>query len=96
MSTGELQSDPLFVGLTRPTLILGVSISYAMLNMMICTVWFIQTTNFWVVPLALGIHLIGYIACFKEPLFMELYMNKGQKCNQCPNKSYYGANSYGI
>lgn len=94
--SGRLESDPLFVGLTRPTLILGVSILYSMLNMMICTVWFIQTANVYVVPLAVSIHLFGYIMCFKEPLFMELYMNKLGKCNQCPNKSYYGANSYGI
>lgn len=94
--SGRLESNPLFVGLTRPTLILGVSIVYSMLNMMICTVWFIQTANVYVVPLAVGIHMFGYIMCFKEPLFMELYMKKAGKCNQCPNKSYYGANSYGI
>lgn len=94
--SGRLDSDPLFIGLTRPTLILGVSIMFAMLNMMICTIWFIQTANIFVVLLAVGIHIVGYIMCFKEPLFMELHMNKLGKCNQCPNKSYYGANSYGI
>ena len=33
--SGKLVSDPLFVGLTRPTMIFGVSIQYAMLNMMV-------------------------------------------------------------
>ncbi|MDF2964896.1 MAG: virB3 [Rickettsiaceae bacterium] len=94
MSDGNLTSDPLFVGLTRPTLIFGVSISYAMLNMIISVVYFINTSSFWIVPVAGVIHVIGYILCFKEPRFMELYLNKLSKCNNCPNKSYFGSNSY--
>ena len=93
---GSLQPDPLFVGLTRPTMIFGVSVSYAMLNIMISCVWFINSSNFSIVFLALIVHGIGYIACFKEPKFMELYMIKMSKCNQCPNRGYYGANSYSV
>lgn len=96
MSTGQLESNPLFVGLTRPTMIFGVSIQYGMLNMMISVVGFIQSTSIWVIFMAAVIHLIGYLLCFKEPRFMELYLNKGSKCNQCPNKSFYGANSYSV
>ncbi|MES2215255.1 MAG: VirB3 family type IV secretion system protein [Pseudomonadota bacterium] len=94
MSTGSLTVDPLFVGLTRPTLIFGVSVSFAMVNMMISVVMFIQSSSFIIVPIAGSVHLVGYILCFKEPRFMELYLNKLSKCNQCSNKSYYGANSY--
>lgn len=93
---GRIQPDPLFVGLTRPTLIFGVSTPFAMLNMMISVVYFIQTSSFWIVPIAGVIHLVGYLMCFREPLFMELYLNKLSKCNQCANKSYYGANSYDV
>ncbi|MES2214552.1 MAG: VirB3 family type IV secretion system protein [Pseudomonadota bacterium] len=95
-STGSLGSDPLFVGLTRPTLIFGVSIMYEMLNMMICVVAFINTSDIRIIGLALIVHIVGYIACFKEPRFMELTINKLDKCNKCPNKSYYGANSYSV
>ena len=91
---GKLTPDPLFIGLTRPTMIFGVSITYALLNMVISTMYFINTTNFYVVPLAVIIHMIGYIMCFKEPLFMELYLKKLAYCNKCYNKGYYGANSY--
>jgi type IV secretion system protein VirB3 len=92
----NLSSDPLFVGLTRPTLIFGVSISFAMLNMIVSVVGFIQTSSFGVLMMAFVIHGIGYILCFKEPRFMELYMNKFSKCNKCSNKIYYGSNSYDI
>ncbi len=92
----EINNDPLFVGLTRPTLIFGVSVQYALLNMLISVVSFIQTSNFQILFIAGIVHAIGYILCFKEPRFMELYLKKFQKCNQCANKMYYGANSYDI
>lgn len=92
----NLSTDPLFVGLTRPTLIFGVSIQFAMLNMIISVVGFIQTTDIRIVVVAGFIHGIGYILCFKEPRFMEIYKNKFSKCNQCANKMYYGSNSYDI
>lgn len=93
---GKVSTDPLFVGLTRPTLIFGVSVQYAMLNMMISVTIFIQKSSIYIVFIAAVVHLIGYLLCFKEPRFMELYLNYSSKCNQCPNKSYYGANSYSV
>lgn len=92
--SGQLSVDPLFVGLTRPSMIFGVSIQYAMLNLIISVSIFIQDASIYIILLAAFIHLIGYLLCFKEPRFMELYINYAGKCNQCPNKSYYGANSY--
>ncbi len=91
---GQLNSDPLFVGLTRPTLIFGVSILYFLLNMMISITYFIQTSSIRVLIIAFIVHIAGYILCFKEPLFMEIALNKSSKCNKCSNKNYYGANSY--
>ena len=74
--SSNLKIDPLFVGLTRPTLILGVSIHFAMLNILVCTLAYIQTTNLKIIFLGALLHAVGYILCFKEPRFMELYMNK--------------------
>lgn len=94
--TGKLASDPLFVGLTRPSMIFGVSVQYAMLNMMVSVLIFIQESSIYIIFIAGLVHLVGYLLCFKEPLFMELYMNYAARCNQCPNKGYYGANSYSV
>ncbi len=94
--SGKLVSDPLFVGLTRPTMIFGVSIKYAMLNLMGSVTWFIQDSRLYIIFIAAAVHLLGYLLCFKEPRFMELYSNYFSKCNQCPNKPYYGANSYSV
>lgn len=92
----KINADPLFVGLTRPTLIFGVSMQYALLNLMVCAVYFIQTSSITIIFVGIVIHLVGYILCFKEPRFMELYLIKLGKFNQCPNRSYYGANSYDV
>lgn len=94
--SGKVASDPLFVGLTRPTMIFGVSVHYAMLNLMISVTIFIQKSSIYIILIAALVHLVGYLLCFKEPRFMEIYLNYAAKCNQCPNKSYYGANSYSV
>ncbi|NRB10338.1 MAG: VirB3 family type IV secretion system protein [Rickettsiaceae bacterium] len=93
---GSVGSDPLFIGLTRPSMIFGVSIQYAMLNLMVSVTLFIQKSSIYIIFIAAVVHLIGYLLCFKEPRFMELYLNYSAKCNQCSNKSYYGANSYNV
>jgi type IV secretion system protein VirB3 len=94
--TGTLQADPLFVGLTRPAMIFGVSIKFAALNMILSMSLFIQSNSIMNLAVAVVIHMIGYVICFKEPRFIELLLKKSSKCSQCPNKSFYGANSYGI
>ncbi|WP_341793585.1 MULTISPECIES: type IV secretion system protein VirB3 [unclassified Rickettsia] len=91
---GNLSSDPLFVGLTRPAMIFGVSIKFAALNMITSMTLFIWNNGISVLFVAGVLHLIGYIICFKEPRFIELYLNKLSRTSQCPNKFYYGANSY--
>ena len=91
---GRVNLDPLFVGLTRPPMFFGVSQSFGMLNGFICVIYFIQTTDFKAALFGALIHLSGYIACFKEPLIIELIMMKMQKCNKCQNKLFHGANSY--
>lgn len=94
--SGKLISDPLFVGLTRPAMIFGVSLQLFMLNCMISMIFYIQGVGIKIAFIAGALHLIGYILCFKEPRFIELYINRAGKCSRCPNKSYYGANSYSI
>jgi type IV secretion system protein VirB3 len=94
--SGNVRVDPLFKGLTRPTMILGVSIPFVILNALASFVYFIQTADFRVILGTAGVHLFGYVICFKEPLFIELYQIKLSKCNKCSNKLYHGANSYDV
>ncbi len=94
--SNQLSTDPLFVGLTRPSMIFGVSVQYAMLNLMVSVTIFIQKPSIYIILIASVMHLIGYLLCFREPRLIELYLNYANKCNRCSNKSYYGANSYSV
>ena len=91
---GRLKVDPLFVGLTRASLLFGVSQIFAVLNALACIGYFVMTSDITSMGMMIVIHMFGYLACSKEPLFVELFMVKMQKCNKCKNKFFHGANSY--
>lgn len=91
---GHLQADPLFVGLTRPPMLFGVSYTFALLNGFILMLTFVMTTDFKYLVLMFPIHGLGYYLCSKEPLFLELYKIKAEKCSRSKNRFYHGANSY--
>lgn len=95
---GSLKSDPLFLGLTRPPMIFGVSYKFVMINVLVSFISFIQTANFGIMlGLLPGLHGLAYIICFKEPLFLELWMLKLSKFNKCKNKMFHGyTNSYDV
>ena len=93
---GRLQSDPLFQGLTRPTMILGVSYMYFVINAIISMIVFINLQDFKILfMVAPTIHLVGYIICLKEPRAIELFILKINKGFRCINRGYHGhTNSY--
>ncbi len=93
--SGHLKLDPLFLGLTRPAMILGVSFMFFVLNSLTAVMFFVMTSNFKIVPVAVFIHLCGMMLAKKEPLAIEMLLVKMQKFNKCPNKIYHGGvNSY--
>ncbi|NRA74040.1 MAG: VirB3 family type IV secretion system protein [Rickettsiales bacterium] len=92
--SGSVSIDPLFVGLTRPTMIFGVSFKFFFLNFFISVLSYINFPGLLVIGVAFALHLFAYIICFKEPLFLDLYLKKGQKCPRRVNAFYHGANSY--
>lgn len=100
--TGHLQADPLFQGLTRPAMYLGVSFTYFILNAMTCMMIFINTADvFYIFVLAPTIHFIGYMICLREPRAVELLMVKTGQCWKLPPisrvKKYHGfVNSYDV
>jgi type IV secretion system protein VirB3 len=91
-----MQADPLFLGLTRPAMIFGVTYPFAVLNGFACLIYFIISSDFKGFAALPLFHGIAYMICAKEPLAIELLMIKGSKCSKCRNKAYYGANSYDV
>lgn len=94
--SGRLQSDPLFQGLTRPTMIFGVSYMYFVINAVISMITFINLQSFKILlVVAPTVHLIGYLICLKEPRAIELFILKVNKGFRCLNRRFHGyTNSY--
>ena len=94
---GQLVVDKLFKGLTRPAMIFGVSFPFVFLNMMVSFLTYVNAHDIWILIIMLpSIHAVGYLICFKEPLFLELFILKTKKCPSCKNRMYHGANSYDV
>jgi len=80
--SGTVGTDPLFLGLTRPPLLLGVSYTFAALNGIISLLAFIITSKFFYLLVLLpGMHMIGWFICLKEPRAIELLLAKTSKCS---------------
>jgi len=95
---GSVGTDPLFLGLTRPPLLLGVSYTFAALNGIISLLAFVITSQFFYLLILLpGIHMIGWFICLKEPRAIELLIARTSKCSICKNRMYHsGTNSYDV
>lgn len=96
--SGIVRTDPLFLGLTRPSLLFGVSYTFAALNGMISLLAFIVSNNFFYLLVLLpGLHAVGWFICLKEPRAIELFIARMSKCNVCRNRFYHGGtNSYDV
>jgi len=96
-NTGELESDMLFLGLTRPSMLFGVSYTVVIANFFFCMMIFVLTSDFKSFLAMVFIHGLAYFLSQKEPLFLELFMIKQQRCNKCKNRLYHGlTNSYDV
>jgi len=88
------QTDPIFLGLTRPAMLLGVTQSFFAINAVVCMVTFLATSSF--MPLFVGaplLHLAGYAACVRDARTFDIWFIK-IRCLKCVNRNYWQANSY--
>ena len=67
-------ADPLFVGITRPAMALGVTYGAALANGMVTVELFLLTRNLLALLVCLPIHGILWILCAVEPRFFELLL----------------------
>jgi type IV secretion system protein VirB3 len=99
----EHQAYPLFVALTRPPMVMGVTQTFFILNLMLSLILFLgglKMVPFAVLPifalslllLFFGLHLTGAMCCKKEPYFFELWSGKLELI--CPNRLLWKCNSY--
>jgi type IV secretion system protein VirB3 len=90
----QLDRDPVFSALTRPQMFAGVTYTYFVCNTILTVELFLLTRSFWVLPLAVVFHLIGYVGCLKEPRFFELWLIQASRCPRVRNARFWRCNSY--
>ncbi len=90
-AVGRLEADPLFLGLTRPAMILGVTYSWFTMNAMGWITYFVNTSDFfYLIVGSVAVHIIGVLILSKDPHFMDILIKRGQKCLKCKNKLFHG------
>ncbi len=90
----ELVRHPVHRALTRPQMFAGVTYNFFVINLLVVTELFLITKSFWVLPAALLIHGIGYLACLREPRVFDLWITRVSRCPRVANWRRWGCNSY--
>lgn len=88
------QPDPVFLGLTRPAMLLGVTQSFFVINAVVCMIGFLGTNSF--APLFVGaplLHGIGTLACLRDARTFDIWLVKARFL-KCLNRATWRANSY--
>jgi len=89
-----LDRDILFVGLTRPQMLFGVTYGFLVANAIVTTELFLLFKSPWILLVSLAVHAVGWIACFRDPRFFELWVVKIQRCPRVANRRIWHCNSY--
>ena len=91
---GTFKRDTVFLALTRPQMFAGVTYSFFVINAIVCAEVFLIFKSFWALGLALILHLIGVVACLREPRFFDLWLTRVSRCPRVKNHKLWGCNSY--
>ena len=84
----------MFVALTRPQMFAGVTYSFFVANGILAAELFLIFKSFYVIPIALLVHLGGVILCLREPRFLDLWLIRVSRCPRVKNHGLWGCNSY--
>jgi len=87
-------TDPVFLGLTRPAMLFGVTQTFFVINAAVCMIAFLGTGSF--LPLFVGaplLHGVGTLVCLRDARTFDIWFVKARFL-KCLNRSYWRANSY--
>lgn len=85
---------PTFRALCQPQMFAGVTYSYFVINGVMTAEAFLISKSFWAVVAALVLHVIGYMACLREPRVFDIWINKASRCPRVRNWRRWRCNSY--
>ena len=91
----DLVRHPVHRALTRPQMFAGVTLNYFIIVwLFVSSELFLFFKSFWIIPIPIILHAIGYFACLREPRIFDLWLTKVSKCPRVPNWKRWGCNSY--
>lgn len=89
-----LRRETVFVALTRPQMFAGVTYSFFVANMVLGAELFLIFKSFWALGLSLLVHLVGVLACLREPRIFDLWIARVSRCPRVRNYRLWQCNSY--
>lgn len=93
MQKETLKVYPLFLGLTRPPMIFGVTQSFFVFNFLPCMIVFFMTLHAVLSFVAFVIfHFVGVACCLSDAFVFSLLFGKLELMTR--NHLYWGCNSY--
>ncbi len=92
--SSTLNRSTLFVALARPQMFAGVTYTYFIFNAVLAAELFLIFKSFWAIGAAAIVHVVGMLACFREPRFFDLWIARVSRCPRVKNYRLWGCNSY--
>jgi type IV secretion system protein VirB3 len=94
MDEPALERDRVFVALTRPQMLGGVTYAFFVINLILLTEAFLLFRSAWVLGLAGVVHLAGVLACLREPRMVDLWLLRARRAPRVANYRVWRCNSY--
>jgi type IV secretion system protein VirB3 len=90
----DLARFPVHRALTRPQMFAGVTYNFFVINAALTTEAFLMTKSFLALGVAVLVHIVGYLACLREPRIFDLWITRVSRCPRVRNWRRWGCNSY--
>jgi type IV secretion system protein VirB3 len=68
--------------------------NFFIINLMVTTIAFLILKSWWILPVPVVMHGVGYFASLREPRVFDLWITKVSKCPRVANYGRWGCNSY--
>ena len=88
-----LTISPIFTGLTRPAMVMGVTLEYMSICAMAALCLFILADSPLYLASYLPLHIFGWLLCKMDPNIFRILMKRAD-CSYSPNKKIWGCASY--
>lgn len=90
----EIHHNTLFVALTRPQMLAGVTYTFFIINAVIAVELFLIFRVWWIFGVAVLCHGSGVLACLQEPRIFDLWVTRVRNCPRTKNYGLWNCNSY--